>query len=96
MSHCPVDTPTLIHTDHIPTTGDSISLSETATFPISPPSLESIPTDQIPDSSLAQRMITRLMSGITKKKVILDLTVVTEPYTLSQALKDPHWSRAMD
>jgi hypothetical protein len=96
LSHCPVDTPTLIHTDHIPITGDSISLSETATFPISPPFLESIPTDQIPDSSLAQRMITRLMSGITKKKVILDLTVVTEPYTLNQALKDPHWTRAMD
>ena len=36
------------------------------------------------------------MSGITKKKVILDLTVITEPYTLNQALNDPHWTRAMD
>jgi histone deacetylase 1/2 len=36
------------------------------------------------------------MSGITKKKVILNLTVVTEPYTLNQALKDLHWTRAMD
>jgi histone deacetylase 1/2 len=36
------------------------------------------------------------MSGITKRKVILNLTAVTEPYTLNQALKDPHWIRAMD
>jgi hypothetical protein len=35
-------------------------------------------------------MTTRLMSGITKRKVILNLTAVTEPYTLNQALKDPH------
>jgi hypothetical protein len=43
-------------------------------------------------------MITRLMSGITKKKVILDLTAmkITKPYTLSQALKDPYWIQAMD
>ncbi|KAG6790310.1 hypothetical protein POTOM_006458 [Populus tomentosa] len=90
------DTPTIIYTDSISTTIDSISLSEAATFPIFPPSSESVPTDPIPDSSLAPHMITRLMSGITKKKVILDLIAITEPYTLNQALKDPHWARAMD
>ena len=95
LSHCPIDTPISIHTDSTPTTVDSISLNEPETSPISPP-LESAPTNSIPDSSLAPRMITRLMSGITKKKVILNLTVVTEPYTLNQALKDLHWTRAMD
>ena len=83
-------------TDVIPINVDSISLSETTTFPISPSSLKSIPTDQIPKSNPAPRMITRLISGITKKKVILDVTTVTKPYTLSQALKDPHWTQAMD
>jgi len=96
LSHCPVDTPISIHTDSIPTTADSISLNEPATSPSSPPSPESAPTNLIPDSSLAPRMTTRLMSGITKRKVILNLTAVTEPYTLNQALKDPHWIRAMD
>ena len=36
------------------------------------------------------------MSAITKKKVVLNLTAVTEPYTLNQALKDPRWTKAMD
>ena len=96
LSHYPVDTPTIIYTDSISTTIDSISVSETATFPIFPSFSESVPTDPIPDSSLAPHMIIRLMSGITKKKVILDLTAITEPYTLNQALNDPHWARAMD
>jgi histone deacetylase 1/2 len=95
LSHCPVDTPISIHTDSIPTTVDSVSLNESATFPISLSS-ESVPTNEVTDSSLAPRMITRSMSGITKKKVILNLTAVAEPYTLNQALKDPHWTRAMD
>jgi hypothetical protein len=85
-------------TDVIPTNIDSLSLSESATSPISSSSPESIHTDKTPESSPAPYMITRLMSGITKKKVILDLTAVkiTEPYTLSQALKDPYWTQAMD
>jgi len=98
LLRCPIDKRTSIPTDVIPTNVDSLSLSEFATSQISPSSPESIHTDQTPKSSPAPRMITRLRSGITKKKVILDLTAVKiiELYTLSQALKDPHWTQVMD
>jgi histone deacetylase 1/2 len=38
------------------------------------------------------------MHGITKKKTIFDLstTKISEPHTLSQALKDSNWTQAMD
>jgi histone deacetylase 1/2 len=96
LSHCPVDTLISIHTDSIPTIVDSISLNEPATSPSSPPSPEFAHTNLIPDSSLAPRMTTRLMNSITKRKVILNLTAIIEPYTLNQALRDPYWTRAMD
>ena len=96
LPHNPTETRISTHTDSILPTVDPVSLNEPATSPISPSSLESTTDISIPDSSLPPRMKTRLMSGITKKKVILNLTPVTEPYTLNQALKDPHWIKAID
>jgi hypothetical protein len=85
-------------TDVIPPNAYSLSLSESATSPISHFSLEFIHNDQTPESSPVPWMTTRLMSGLAKKKFILDLTAakISEPYILSQALKDPHWTEAMD
>jgi hypothetical protein len=62
--------------DVIPINVDSLSLSESTTSSISLSSSKSIHIDQTPKSSPAPRMITRLMSGITQKKVIFDLTAV--------------------
>jgi hypothetical protein len=98
LPYCPIDKHTSMSTDVIPTKAYSLSLSESATSPISHSSPKSIHNDQTPESNPVPRMTTRLMRGITKKKVILDLIVVkiSEPYTLNQALKDPHWTNAMD
>jgi len=98
LPYCPIDKHTSMSIDVIPINAYSLSLSESATSPIFHSSPESGHNDQPPESSPGPRMITRLMSGITKKKVILDLAVVKifEPYTLSQALKDPHWTQVMD
>jgi histone deacetylase 1/2 len=98
LPYCPIDKHTSMSTDVIPTNANSLSLSESATSPISHSSPESIHNDQTLESSPVSRMTTRLMSGITKKKIILDLTTakVSEPYTFSQALKDPYWTQTMD
>ena len=96
LPHSPTETLNETYIDPILLTVDPVSLNKPATSPISPFSPESAPDVSIPDSSLPPRMKTRLMSGITKKKVILNLTAITEPYTLNQSLKDPHWIKAMD
>ncbi|KAG6758931.1 hypothetical protein POTOM_035394 [Populus tomentosa] len=89
LSNCPVYTSTPIHTDSIPTTVDSISLSETTTFPISPSSPESVPTDPILDSSLALRMITsqtKYVSDLLHRTKMFDTKPVKTPGTVGQNL----------
>ena len=93
------------HTSHspsqsvLPLLNDSAhSISASTPTPVSHFESTSIPEDQDTCSTLALRMTTRLMHGITKKKTIFDLsaTKISEPHTLSQALKDSNWTQAMD